>query len=122
MQGSWVIGLGDSTMNVGRKVWLAVLVLCISARLFAADPVSIARQARAWRVEHDKEILKEFCDLLAIPDVASDTHNIQRNARMIRGMLEKRGLRAQVLTSGDAPPIVVGDLVASPSPPPPLPE
>src|SRR5262249_17223135 len=64
------------------------------------------------------------CDLLAIPDVASDTPNIQRNARIIRAMLEKRGLTSQVLTMGDAPPIVVGDLVVSApaSPPAPLPE
>jgi acetylornithine deacetylase/succinyl-diaminopimelate desuccinylase-like protein len=73
-------------------------------------------------MEHEKEILQEFCDLLAIPDVASDTPNIQRNARMIRDMLEKRGLKAQILARGDAPPIVVGDLVVSPSPPAPLPE
>jgi acetylornithine deacetylase/succinyl-diaminopimelate desuccinylase-like protein len=98
-------------MSVRRKVWLAFLVLCISGRLFAADPVSITRQARAWRAEHEKEILQEFCELLAIPDVANDTPNIQRNAQTIRAMLEKRGLRAQVLSSGDAPPIVVGDFV-----------
>src|SRR5262249_11482885 len=80
------------------------------------------RQARTWRMEHEKEILQEFCELLAIPDVASDTPNIQRNARMIRDMLEKRGLKTQILAIGDAPPIVVGDLVASPSSPTPLSE
>jgi acetylornithine deacetylase/succinyl-diaminopimelate desuccinylase-like protein len=72
-------------------------------------------------VEHEKEILQEFCELLAIPDVASDTPNIQRNARKIRGMLARRGLTTQVLAIGDAPPIVVGDLVVSPSPSPPTP-
>jgi acetylornithine deacetylase/succinyl-diaminopimelate desuccinylase-like protein len=65
-------------------------------------------------VEHEKDIVEEFCSLLAIPNVASDTPNIQRNARRIRAMLERRGLTTQLLTLRDAPPIVVGDLVASP--------
>ena len=54
--------------------------------------------------------MQEFSDLLAIPNLANDTPNIQRNAAMIRAMLEKRGLTTQLLTLDDAPPIVVGDL------------
>ena len=33
-----------------------------------------------WRAQHEREILQEFSDLLAIPNLASDTPNIQRNA------------------------------------------
>jgi acetylornithine deacetylase/succinyl-diaminopimelate desuccinylase-like protein len=91
---------------------MAVIALIVSAKPVAADPASLAPQVRAWRFEHEKDILEEFCTLLAIPDVASDTPNIQRNARLIRAMLEKRGLTTQLLSLGDAPPIVVGDLRA----------
>ncbi len=96
------------------RLWLTSLALLISPNLFAADPTPLARQVRAWRVEHEKPILEEFCTLLAIPNIANDTPNIERNARLIRAMLEKRGLTTQVLSRGNAPPIVVGDLVASP--------
>jgi acetylornithine deacetylase/succinyl-diaminopimelate desuccinylase-like protein len=94
---------------------MMALALTLSAKLLAADPASVARQARTWRVEHEKDIVQEFCELLAIPDVASDTLNIHRNARMIRAMLEKRDLTTQMLSIGAAPPIVVGDLVESPT-------
>jgi acetylornithine deacetylase/succinyl-diaminopimelate desuccinylase-like protein len=99
-------------ISVRRGLWVASSFFFISAGLLAADPASVAQQARAWRVEHEREILREFCELLAIPDVANDLANIQRNARMIRDMLEKRGVKAQILDIGNAPPIVVGDLVA----------
>src|SRR5262249_31928688 len=103
---------GVTMTNV--RPWLASLALLISARLPAADPTPIATQVHAWRVEHEKDIVEEFCSLLAIPNVASDTPNIQRNARRILAMLEKRGLTTKLLALRDAPPIVVGDLVASP--------
>jgi acetylornithine deacetylase/succinyl-diaminopimelate desuccinylase-like protein len=90
----------------------ASLAFVISARLLADDPATVAQQARAWRVEHEKEILGEFSDLLAIPNLASDAPNIQRNALMIRAMLQKRGLTTQLLAMRDAPPIVAADLVA----------
>src|SRR5207302_1863250 len=61
--------LGVRMMTARRSVWLVSLALWISTRLIAADPTSIARQAHAWRAAHEKEILQEFCELLAIPDV-----------------------------------------------------
>ena len=56
--------------------------------------------------------MQEFSDLLAIPNLASDTPNIERNAAAIRAMCERRGLTTQLLTLDDAPPIVVADLAA----------
>ena len=78
-------------------------------RVFAVNR-HIANEVRAWRAQHEREILQEFSDLLAIPNLASDAPNIKRNAAMIRAMLEKRGLTTQLLTLDNAPPIVVGDL------------
>ena len=76
----------------------------------AGNPAAIAGQADAWRHQHEQQILGEFANLLAIPNLASDTSNIRRNAEAIRAMLEKRGLTTQLLALPDAPPIVVGDL------------
>ncbi len=80
----------------------------VCSNAWAAD--SVAQQAREWRQEHEGEILRGFSDLLAIPNLANDAPNIQRNAAAIRALLEKRGLTTQLLTIEGAPPIVVGDL------------
>ena len=47
---------------------------------------SLAKQTRDWRAQHEQEILGEFSDLLAIPNLANDAPNIQRNAEAIRAM------------------------------------
>jgi acetylornithine deacetylase/succinyl-diaminopimelate desuccinylase-like protein len=95
-----------------RSLLSMVIGAFISATLFAADPATAAQQARAWRAQHEREILQEFSDLLAIPNLASDTANIERNASAIRAMCEKRGLTTKALTLDGAPPIVVADLAA----------
>lgn len=94
------------------RFFLCLIAGCYVAGILAADPASVAKQARKWRSEHERAILQEFSDLLAIPNLASDRPNIQRNAAAIRAMLEKRHLTTQLLMLGDAPPIVVGDLAA----------
>ncbi|MFL6515679.1 MAG: M20/M25/M40 family metallo-hydrolase [Chthoniobacterales bacterium] len=93
------------------RICFVPLLLLVVGSALAVDPATIAIQSRDWRVKHEKEILKEFADLLAIPNLASDRPNIQRNAEAIRAMLEKRGLTVKILTLDDCPPIVVGDLL-----------
>src|ERR1041385_7366564 len=88
---------------------LSLLVLVASLR---ANPATVANQARAWRIVHEKQILGEFADLLAIPNLATDTPNIQRNAEAIKALCEKRGLNASLVTMEGAPPVVVADLVS----------
>jgi acetylornithine deacetylase/succinyl-diaminopimelate desuccinylase-like protein len=98
-------------MRVTRSL-LVFSTFCIAHSIVAADPAGIAREAKRWRTEHEREILTEFSDLLAMPNLASDLPNIQKNASLIRSMLEKRGLTTQLLSLGKAPPIVLGDLPA----------
>jgi len=86
------------------------LIVSLASAGLAADPASVAKQTANWRRAHEREIIKEFSDLLTIPNLASDAPNIRRNADAIRQMLEKRGLTVQVLTVENFPPIVVGDL------------
>ena len=75
----------------------------------AARARSVAEGARAHRATHERQILAEFAELLAIPNVARDSANIERNAAMIRKMLERRGVAVRLLRLPGAPPIVVGD-------------
>jgi hypothetical protein len=61
---------------------------------------------------HEGEILTEFTALLALPNLASDSANIERNAEAIRAMLERRGISARLLRVPGAPPLVIGDVAA----------
>jgi acetylornithine deacetylase/succinyl-diaminopimelate desuccinylase-like protein len=94
-----------------RFVLVAVLLALLSASSFA-DPGTVAKQTRAWRSAHEREILAEFVELLSIPNLASDAQNIQRNADAIRALCEKRGLTTKLLTVEGAPPVIVADFLA----------
>lgn len=71
---------------------------------------ALAAQVRAWQRAHAGEVLAEFRDLLAIPNLASDSVNIRRNAAALVAMLERRGVRARLLESPGSPPAVYGEL------------
>jgi acetylornithine deacetylase/succinyl-diaminopimelate desuccinylase-like protein len=68
-------------------------------------------QVREYRRAHEHEILKEFLDLLAIPNVASDRENIRRNAAALVTMMQRRKLQPRLLQPADpaAPPAVYGE-------------
>jgi acetylornithine deacetylase/succinyl-diaminopimelate desuccinylase-like protein len=92
-------------------------VLVLAALCGATTPENPAGPARlqpirAWRTAQEKAILAELADLLAIPNLASDAPNIERNAAAIRAMCEKRSLATRVLTQEGAPPLIVADLAA----------
>lgn len=82
---------------------LLVVSFLFATPLFAAD-------VRAWRAQHEREILAEFAEFLAIPNLAPDSANIERNAGAILAMFAKRGIAARALKLEGAPPLVVADL------------
>lgn len=92
-------------MNI-RVILLSAILLCDLAVIAQAPAVA----ARQWHSAHQAEILEEFTALLAIPNVASDTQNIQRNADALVTMLKKRGVETQLLTAPGAPPVVFGEI------------
>ncbi|HET8774417.1 MAG TPA: M20/M25/M40 family metallo-hydrolase [Thermoanaerobaculia bacterium] len=57
-------------------------------------------------------VLRELTDFLAIPNLADDTANINRNAAALEQMMQRRGIATRRLTIEGAPPVVVGDLKA----------
>lgn len=64
---------------------------------------------RQYRITHEQAIIKEFCDLLSIPNVAEDKENILKNTVFIKQMMEKRGFEVQILeTPGN--PVIIGEL------------
>jgi len=78
----------------------------------SASPLSLRDQIRKYRENHELGIVREFSDLLSIPNVASDSENIQKNADHIRKIMQQRGIQTKLLENGDAPPAVYGELNA----------
>jgi acetylornithine deacetylase/succinyl-diaminopimelate desuccinylase-like protein len=90
-------------------VRLFALSLVLSALAFAQQNPAAAA-ARSWRQTHERPILAEFIDLLAIPNLASDDANIRKNAAAIVTLLEKRGVKAGLMEVTGAPPVVFGEI------------
>ncbi len=70
-----------------------------------------AESVREFRRANEHRILNELIELLAIPNVATDAPNIQRNAEKLKAMLEARGLRVQFLPVAGRGPAVFAELV-----------
>ena len=66
--------------------------------------------ARQYRAAHAAEILEDFGELLAIPNVASDSAGIHRNAEYLRDVFEARGVVIEILKIPGAPPLVYGEI------------
>ncbi|MEO8577094.1 MAG: M20/M25/M40 family metallo-hydrolase [Gemmatimonadales bacterium] len=86
----------------------------IALTLLLALPATADAQqlaVRGYRTANEHRILREFVDLLAIPNVASDSAGIARNAAHIVAMMEQRGLSPRLLTGTDkaAPPLIYGE-------------
>jgi acetylornithine deacetylase/succinyl-diaminopimelate desuccinylase-like protein len=94
-----------------RAIWSGLLVLSLTAALSATataqDGLAVSR---AYRQAHAPAILREYAELLALPNVASDTENIARNARYLEEHLTALGVRTELLHLPGASPIVYGRL------------
>lgn len=83
-----------------------------------AEPAESAalRAARDYREAHGREILDQFFELVAIPNVATDADGIRRNAEYLTSAFERRGAKMELWTdpeAPDAPPVVFGELPAT---------
>ena len=65
-----------------------------------------------WRTRNEGRVVRELAELLAMPNVASDTSAIRRNAKQLVAMLEKRGVKARILEAPGSLPAVFGELPA----------
>ncbi len=97
---------------------LLVQIVGVSAAIAAAraqTPVSgtAARQAaRIYREQHEGAILTEFAELLSLPNLATDSVNIRRNADHLLRMLGSRGFtNTKLLTVPGGPPAVYGEFL-----------
>ena len=88
---------------------LYLFALGLAAQTFTpSNPAALA--ARQWRTQHERAIVDEFVTLLAIPNIATDQADIQRNAETIAKMMEKRGVASKLVTVPGANPVVFGEI------------
>jgi len=88
-----------------------LIIICILFTLNVRAEVSDSIQKiRNYRQANEQKIVKEFMELLAIPNVASDSANIRKNADFIVEMLKRRGVESRLLEFKDTPPAVYGEL------------
>ena len=96
-------------MTLCKKLSFLPLLLLLPLIL---PPRSLADGSiRDYRRAHEHEILREFMELLAIPNVAGDRENIRRNAATIMAMMQRRKLAPRLLEPSDAnaSPAVYGE-------------
>jgi len=93
---------------------LRVLLAALFAWGLAAQPFTptnpAALAARRWRQQHERPIFDEFVELLAIPNIASDHANIQRNADTIAAMMQKHGIASKLVSIPGGNPVVFGEI------------
>jgi len=98
-----------------KRYSVLLALTLIAPSLYAQkDPVVVARDsARAYRQRFEPAILRVFASLLAIPNLATDSANIRRNADTLVAMLTGSGFRdARLLTVPGGPPAVFAELPA----------
>jgi acetylornithine deacetylase/succinyl-diaminopimelate desuccinylase-like protein len=100
------------SVRVVAPLGLFVLLLTASLVPGSAHAQSAVDAARTYRQAHEAQILRDYAAFLQIPNVASDSVNIRRNARHIQEQFAERGVTLDVLTVASAPPIVTGRIDA----------
>jgi acetylornithine deacetylase/succinyl-diaminopimelate desuccinylase-like protein len=76
----------------------------------SVGPAQVAAQVREYRLKNEDRIVRELTEFLSIPNVASDTTNIQKNATCLVEMLEARGIETHLLLIAGRGPVVFGKL------------
>jgi len=88
---------------------VVLVIICFPA--FVSSQTTVQEKVRNYRRGNEQKIVKEFLTLLEIPNVASDTQNIRRNANLILEMMKQRGLNPRLLEAKtvNVPPVVYGE-------------
>lgn len=91
-----------------KTIPILLLHLTLLASLAFGQHVEFTRE---FRTANEHHLLTDFVRLLSIPNVASDTANIRKNADYLVAEMLKRGLRPRLLEANDGtvPPVVYGE-------------
>jgi len=97
---------------------IALLIAFLPAEMLAQKstpppPAQVAQEVRDYRMDNEDRIIRELSEFLAIPNIASDTPNIQKNAAHLVEMLEARGIATTLLPIRGRGPVVFGKLISA---------
>jgi acetylornithine deacetylase/succinyl-diaminopimelate desuccinylase-like protein len=67
---------------------------------------------RQWVTAHGAQILRELVSFVSIPDVASDSADIRRNAAWLERAMNRRGIQTRLVETGGSP-LLIGYLPAA---------
>src|SRR5712691_6459057 len=100
-----------------RNIVVALLIVLLTTPALAQKatpptPAQVAQEVREYRMDNEDRIVRELNEFLAIPNIASDTPNIQKNAAHLVEMLEARGIETHLLPISGRGPVVFGKLIA----------
>jgi hypothetical protein len=85
-----------------RKV-LRVLMLAVLAVPVVLAQDDLRQKVSADVARHEKQIVDELLQLLAIPNVAADRPNIRRNAEHLQRLFTRHGFTAEILETAGNP-------------------
>lgn len=94
------------------KILAAILLIAGVGRAQTPSPQAVRASVREYRQQHEVEIVRNYAELLSVPNVASDAGNIRANAGLIAALLQKRGFATRLLAVAGSPPVVYGELPA----------
>ncbi|MBC6608182.1 M20/M25/M40 family metallo-hydrolase [Hymenobacter sp. BT188] len=94
-----------------KKQYTASLILLLTLVGFAG-PDSGVQKVRRYRQTHELPLLTEYMQFLTIPNVAADSANLRQTAGFILSMMQKRGIKGQLLQAKapGVPPAVYGEV------------
>jgi len=98
------------SMNTASKIGMALgFFLIFSVAMNFGGSENHIKTVKQYRSAHEHEIIKEFVQLLSIPNVSSDLTNVRKNAEFIKQMMSRRGIDTRIMeTAGN--PVVFGEL------------
>ena len=97
---------------VAATLFVVCALPCLAQKRAAIPPAQVAEEVRSYRLNNEDRIMRELTEFLAIPNVATDTENIQKNASHLVEMLEARGIETHLLPISGRGPVVFGKLNA----------
>ena len=96
-------------MKIQKIVLFILFCSCFQIYSLPGNSDAWVTGVREFRQDNESAIIREFVQLLSIPNVSSDRENVRRNAVFIKEMMTRRGIEARILeTPGN--PVVYGEL------------
>lgn len=93
-----------------HRLPVALVLGCAATVIATVALTGDTSSDKAYLAKHAVALVQEFSQFLSIPNVASDTANIRRDAEAAADILRRRGVAARLLEGEGCPPLVYGEV------------